>query len=193
MGLDGVEPDGFTMVSLLTACAELGALALGRRTHVYMVFDEMGERSVVSWNCLVVGLAVNGFGNEALEVFKDLERERLVPTGISFIGVLYARSHCGMVDEGFAYFKRMTEEFGIVPRIEHYGCMVDLLGRAGLFLRKSNVAFCHSTEDCEASGDMVHHLNGKPVSVDYNGGSKVIHAPRNCTEWMSKDNALNLV
>ncbi|XP_057471388.1 pentatricopeptide repeat-containing protein At4g21065-like isoform X2 [Actinidia eriantha] len=165
MGLDGVEPDGFTMVSLLTACAELGALALGRRTHVYMVkvglsenahaanalldlyakcgsireakkvFDEMGERSVVSWNCLVVGLAVNGFGNEALQVFKDLEREQLVPTGISFIGVLYACSHCGLVDEGFAYFKRMTEEFGIVPRIEHYGCMVDLLGRAGLVKR----------------------------------------------------------
>ncbi|KAF8408808.1 hypothetical protein HHK36_004877 [Tetracentron sinense] len=162
MGLEGVEPDGFTMVSLLCACAELGALALGRRAHVYMlkaglnknvhagnalidlyakcgsireahrVFDEMGLKSVVSWTSLIVGLAVNGFGKEALELFEELEKEGLVPSEITFVGVLYACSHCGMVDEGFGYFKRMREEYGIVPKIEHYGCMVDLLGRAGL-------------------------------------------------------------
>ncbi|XP_077242239.1 tetratricopeptide repeat (TPR)-like superfamily protein [Tasmannia lanceolata] len=162
MGLEGVEPDGFTMVSLLSSCAELGALALGRRVHVYLmkvglsgnlhagnalidlyakcgsireahrVFDEMGVRSVVSWTSLIVGLAVNGFGKEALQLFGVLERERLMPSEITFIGVLYACSHCGMVDEGFRYFKRMREEYGIVPKIEHYGCMVDLLGRAGL-------------------------------------------------------------
>lgn len=165
MSLEGVEPDGFTLVSLLTACAELGALALGRRAHVYMfkvglnenlhaanalldlyakcgkireankVFDEMEEKSVVSWTSLIVGLAVNGFGHEALELFKELERKGLVPSEITFVGVLYACSHCGMVDEGFAYFKRMGEEFGIVPKIEHCGCMVDLLGRAGLVKR----------------------------------------------------------
>ncbi|XP_008225544.1 PREDICTED: pentatricopeptide repeat-containing protein At4g21065-like [Prunus mume] len=162
MSLEGVQPDGFTMVSLLSACAELGTLALGRRIHVYMlkvgltgnshatnalldlyakcgsireaqkVFTTMDERSVVSWTALVVGLAVNGFGNEALELFKELRREGLVPTEITFVGVLYACSHCGMVDEGFNYFRMMKEEYGIVPRIEHYGCMIDLLGRAGL-------------------------------------------------------------
>lgn len=163
MGLEGtVEPDGFTMVSLLSACAELGALALGRRAHVYMVkaglnenlhannalldlyaksgsikeaqrvFDEMRERNVVSWSSLIVGLAVNGFGKEALEHFKEMEREGLVPSEITFVGVLYACSHCGLVNKGFKYFARMKEEYSIVPRIEHYGCMVDLLGRAGL-------------------------------------------------------------
>lgn len=55
-----------------------------------------------------------------------------MPTEITFVGVLYACSHCGMVDEGFNYFRMMKEEYGIVPRIEHYGCMIDLLGRAGL-------------------------------------------------------------
>lgn len=165
MGVEGVEPDGFTLVSLLTACAELGALALGRRAHVYMfkvglvenlhaanalldlyakcgrimeakkVFDEMEEKSVVSWTALIVGLAVNGFGHEALELFKEMERKGLMPSEITFVGVLYACSHCGMVDEAFTYFKRMREEFGIVPKIEHYGCMVDLLGRAGLVQR----------------------------------------------------------
>ncbi|CAL5183706.1 unnamed protein product [Lathyrus oleraceus] len=165
MSLEGVEPDGFTVVSLLSACAELGALELGRRVHVYLlkvgltqnmhvnnslldfyakcgsireaqqVFSEMSERNVVSWTSLIVGLAVNGFGEEALEFFKEMERQELVPGEITFVGVLYACSHCGMLDEGFNYFRRMKEEYGIMPRIEHYGCMVDLLSRAGLVKR----------------------------------------------------------
>ncbi|KAG9133754.1 hypothetical protein Leryth_018451 [Lithospermum erythrorhizon] len=165
MSLEGVKPDGFTLVSLLTASAELGALALGRRTHVYMLkvglilnlhaanalldlyakcgnireaemlFHELEEKSVVSWTALIVGLAVNGFGMQALDLFKEMERIGLVPTEITFVGVLYACSHCGMVDQGFAYFERMKNEFGIKPKVEHYGCMVDLLGRAGLVQR----------------------------------------------------------
>ncbi|XP_062189011.1 pentatricopeptide repeat-containing protein At4g21065-like [Phragmites australis] len=155
------KPDGFTMVSVLTACAEIGALTLGRRLHVYLskvglvgnshvgnalidlyakcggvedarrLFEEMGiERTIVSWTSLIVGLAVNGFGKEALELFSVMEREKLVPTEITMVGVLYACSHCGLVDDGFMYFDRM-KEYGIAPRIEHLGCMVDLLGRAG--------------------------------------------------------------
>ncbi|KAK3124440.1 hypothetical protein QOZ80_7BG0586560 [Eleusine coracana subsp. coracana] len=155
-------PDGFTMVSVLTACAEMGALALGRRVHTYLtkvglvenshvgnalidlyakcggvedarrVFEEMGtERTVVSWTSLIVGLAVNGFGKEALELFSVMEKEKLVPTEITMVGVLYACSHCGLVDDGFMYFDRMKKEYGITPKIEHLGCMVDLLGRAG--------------------------------------------------------------
>ncbi|XP_058748825.1 pentatricopeptide repeat-containing protein At4g21065 [Vicia villosa] len=165
MSLEGVEPDGFTVVSLLSACAELGALELGRRVHVYLlkvgltqnmhvnnslldfyakcgsireaqqVFSEMSERNVVSWTSLIVGLAVNGFGEEALELFKEMERQELVPGEITFVGVLYACSHCGMLDEGFNYFRRMKEDYRIMPRIEHYGCMVDLLSRAGLVKR----------------------------------------------------------
>ena len=63
---------------------------------------------------LIVGLAVNGFGKEAPELFKELEREGLVPSEITFVGVLYACSHCGMVDAGFNYLKRMKIEYGIV-------------------------------------------------------------------------------
>ncbi|KAJ8449908.1 hypothetical protein Cgig2_029270 [Carnegiea gigantea] len=161
MSLEDVEPDGFTMVSLLCACAELGALALGRRVHVYMfkvgltenlhavnalldlyakcgrireaktVFNEMKDRSVVSWTSLVVGLAVNGLGYEAIELFKEMEMKGWMPTDITLVGVLYACSHCGMVAEGFNYFNEMKVKYGIVPKIEHHGCMVDLLGRAG--------------------------------------------------------------
>ncbi|KAI3694540.1 hypothetical protein L1987_77507 [Smallanthus sonchifolius] len=162
---EGMEPDGFTLVSLLTACAELGALALAKRVHSYMfkvglaenlhaanalldlyaktgniveaqkVFKEMKENSVVSWTTLIVGLAMNGFGVEAINLFKEMEMKQLRPSEITFVGVLYACSHCGMVDEGFTYLKRMKEEFGIEPRIEHHGCIVDLLGRSGLIQR----------------------------------------------------------
>lgn len=158
-----IAPDAFTLVGLLSASAELGALALGRRAHAYLlkagfgsnshvgnalvdlyskcgrirdavgVFDEMcGGRNVVSWTSLIVGLAVNGFGKEALELFWRMEEEGLAPTEITLVGVLYSCSHCGLVDEGFRYFDRMRREYGIEPKIEHYGCMVDLLGRAGL-------------------------------------------------------------
>ncbi|KAL8226599.1 hypothetical protein R6Q57_016431 [Mikania cordata] len=159
---EGMEPDDFTLVSLLTACAELGASALSKKVHSYMfkvglaenlhaanalldlyaktgniieaqkVFSEMKENSVVSWTTLIVGLAMNGFGVEAINLFKEMERKQLTPSEITFVGVLYACSHCGMIDEGFAYLKQMKEEFGIEPRIEHHGCMVDLLGRSGL-------------------------------------------------------------
>ncbi|CAA6657882.1 unnamed protein product [Spirodela intermedia] len=157
------QPDGFTMVSLLSACAELGTLVLGRRIHVYLwkvgldrnshvgnalidlyaksgtigdarkVFDEMAHtRSAVSWTSLIVGLAVNGFGKEALGLFGDMGRAGLSPIEITFVGVMYACIHCGLVDDGFRYFDRMRMDYGIAPKIEHFGCMVDLLGRAGL-------------------------------------------------------------
>ncbi|KAM3386004.1 hypothetical protein ACQJBY_009576 [Aegilops geniculata] len=155
-------PDGFTIVSVLNACAEIGALALGRRVHVFVskvglvgnrhvgntlidlyakcggvedarkVFEEMGVgRTVVSWTSLIVGLAGNGFGKDALELFGLMEREKLIPTDITMVGVLYACSHCGLVDDGFRYFNEMKDKYGIAPKIEHLGCMVDLLGRAG--------------------------------------------------------------
>ncbi|KAG0463434.1 hypothetical protein HPP92_018928 [Vanilla planifolia] len=159
---DETTADGFTMVSLLTSCAELGALALGRRVHVHLfklgldenshvenalidlyarcgavaearrVFDEMRIKTVVSWTSLIVGLAINGFSKESLLLFEKMERDGLKPTEITLVGVLYACSHCGLVDLGFTYFNRITKHYGIVPKIEHYGCMVDLLGRAGL-------------------------------------------------------------
>ncbi|CAN6913480.1 unnamed protein product [Brassica oleracea] len=162
MGSKGIKPDGFTIVGLLSACAKIGALALGKRVHVYMIkvgltgnlhscnvlldlyarcgrveeaktlFSEMVEKNSVSWTTLIVGLAVNGFGKEAIELFKDMEsEEELLPCEITFVGILYACSHCGMVDEGFEYFRRMRDEYKIEPRIEHFGCMVDLLARAG--------------------------------------------------------------
>ncbi|CAA0829250.1 Pentatricopeptide repeat-containing protein [Striga hermonthica] len=103
----------------------------GHMAEAEAVFHGLDGKSVVSWTSLVVGLAINGFGEDAIRVFEEMERRNVIPTEITFIGVLYACSHNGLVDEGFAYLEKMIEKYGIVPRMEHYGCMVDLMGRAG--------------------------------------------------------------
>ncbi|KAA8520450.1 hypothetical protein F0562_014706 [Nyssa sinensis] len=154
------EPDDVTIVSVLPAIADLGALDLGGWVHQFVrrrkldratnvctalvdmyakcgeitkarrVFDEMAEKEIASWNALINGLAVNGCAEEALEVFLEMKRKRFKPNVITMIGVLSACNHSGLVEEGKRWFNAM-EEFGLTPRIEHYGCMVDLLGRAG--------------------------------------------------------------
>lgn len=81
---------------------------------------------------MIYGFAQNGRGIEALRIFDEMLKERVKPDYITFIGVLFACSHAGLVDEGRKYFDLMTGEYGIKAGIEHYNCMVDLLGRAGL-------------------------------------------------------------
>ncbi|XP_031258315.1 pentatricopeptide repeat-containing protein At3g26782, mitochondrial-like [Pistacia vera] len=84
------------------------------------------------WTALMKGYGMHGFGDEALKLFADMERFGINPNDITFIGLLNACSHVGLVAEGKRIFKEMVHEYGLVPKIEHYGCMVDLLGRAGL-------------------------------------------------------------
>ncbi|XP_020584711.1 pentatricopeptide repeat-containing protein At2g22410, mitochondrial-like [Phalaenopsis equestris] len=96
------------------------------------IFDEMTERDIVSWNSIIMGYAFHGNGSKAVKLFERLKRETLVPDDITFVGVLTACSHVGLVSEGRRYFLGMKAEFGIEPKPAHYACMVDLLGRVGL-------------------------------------------------------------
>ncbi|KAL6208600.1 hypothetical protein ACLB2K_019549 [Fragaria x ananassa] len=80
---------------------------------------------------MIAALAMHGYGKEAIHVFRKMEVSGVRPDGITFISVLYACSHAGLVNEGCEYFSKMREMYGIEPAIEHYGCMVDLYGRAG--------------------------------------------------------------
>ncbi|KAL4188936.1 hypothetical protein AMTRI_Chr08g162910 [Amborella trichopoda] len=162
MQLAGVKPDEVAMVSVLSACADLGALDQGRSIHVHVskngirvssilgaalidmyakcgsveeafkVFHRLSERDVNPWTTMINGLAMHGHGESCLGLFSSMERSNTKPNQITFVGVLSACSHTGLVDEGFRHFCRMSEVYGIEPCIEHYGCMVDLLGRAGL-------------------------------------------------------------
>ncbi|XP_031491565.1 pentatricopeptide repeat-containing protein At2g20540-like [Nymphaea colorata] len=162
MQLAGVGPDAVTMASVLSACAQIGALDTGKWVHAYVerkklrhdvvlstslidmyakcglidmalqVFNTMQHRNLYSWNALICGLAMHGMGHEALEFFGHMGKSCIMPNQITFVGVLCACCHVGCVEEARRQFRCMTEHFDIDPTIEHYGCMVDVLGRAGL-------------------------------------------------------------
>ncbi|KAL3840371.1 hypothetical protein ACJIZ3_024962 [Penstemon smallii] len=95
------------------------------------VFDNMTKKNEVSWTSLMTGYGMHGCGEEALQAFDGMMKAGLPADGVTFVVVLYACSHCGMVDKGISYFNNMRKDFGVTPEAEHYACMVDLLGRAG--------------------------------------------------------------
>ncbi|KAJ0979137.1 hypothetical protein J5N97_014611 [Dioscorea zingiberensis] len=158
---DGVEPDDIALLAALSACAQLGALDLGEWIHRYIeksgfykivplmnalidmyakcgniqeafnVFENMPNRSVVTWTTMIAGFALHGLGNEALGIFKRMEMQNVRPNDVTFIAILSACSHAGRADLGSWYFDNMRSCYRIEPKIEHYGCMIDLLGRAG--------------------------------------------------------------
>ncbi|KAL8506358.1 hypothetical protein ACS0TY_017294 [Phlomoides rotata] len=162
MQLKGVSPELATMMGFLPACSYLAALQHGICAHGYSmvcgftadisicnalidmyskcgkmddakcVFDKMHEKDVVSWNAMIVGYGIHGRGMEAILLFQDMQNHSYKPDQITFIALLAACSHSGLVTEGKHLFSVMSQEFHIVPKIDHYFCMVDLLGRAGL-------------------------------------------------------------
>lgn len=149
------------LVSVLSACTHLSALDLGRCTHGSLLrhisglnvvvetslidmyakcgllekglclFRTMVERNELSYSVMISGLAMHGHGRKALEVYSEMLDEGLAPDDVVYVGVLSACSHAGLVDEGLKCFDRMKFEHGIEPTVQHYGCLVDLLGRAG--------------------------------------------------------------
>ncbi|KAK9140835.1 hypothetical protein Scep_010516 [Stephania cephalantha] len=155
------EPDGFTFSSVLTACGRTGALRHGERVHHLMaekeiklnsilssalidmyskcgsiasakkVFDSVPRDNVSVWNAMITGFAIHGLVSNVLETFSQMENEAVSPDAITFVGILTACSHCGMVEQGRKFFVLMRTKYSIEPELEHYGAMVDLLGRAG--------------------------------------------------------------
>ncbi|KAL5722787.1 Pentatricopeptide repeat-containing protein [Ranunculus cassubicifolius] len=128
-----IEKEGFGLfvsVSnvLLDMYSRCGNLNMARS-----VFDSMmRKKNVVSWTSMIAAYAMHGLGEEALQVFYDMESSGTMADRITFISVLYACSHAGLLEQGVDLFHKMQNTYGIEPSIEHYGCMVDLYGRAGL-------------------------------------------------------------
>eukprot|EP01018_Ginkgo_biloba_P020609 Gb_26571 [translate_table: standard] len=161
MQLAGVTPTPVTMLSALQACTYLGALQQGKWIHDYIiqngfesdvsvgnslvtmyakcgsieiareVFDNMSKRNVITWSAMIAGYGMNGRGQDALALFNQMQQTGMKPNHITFVSVLSACSHAGLVDEGWQYFDCMSRDYSITPIVEHYACMVDLLGRAG--------------------------------------------------------------
>lgn len=164
MRRQGFEPNGITMVSVMSACGSIGDLYLALQLHkcvfqaeatektdilmsnslidmygkcgrmdlAYKVFATMEDRNVSSWTSMIVGYAMHGLVKEALDCFRCMRESAVKPNFVTFVGVLSACVHGGTVQEGRFYFDMMTNVYGITPQLQHYGCMVDLLGRAGL-------------------------------------------------------------
>ncbi|XP_058075318.1 pentatricopeptide repeat-containing protein At1g09220, mitochondrial-like isoform X2 [Magnolia sinica] len=164
MMAEGIKPTSITILSLLPAVSNLGALDIGESIHAYVekshcntsdirvsnslidmygkcgslqnafgVFDVIAERrNVVSWTSMISALASHGMAREAINQFEEMKAADIKPNQVTFLSVLNACSHGGLVDVGMKFFTSMIEEYGILPGIKHYGCMIDMLGRAGM-------------------------------------------------------------
>ncbi|XVE98845.1 hypothetical protein REPUB_Repub03eG0143600 [Reevesia pubescens] len=156
-----LRPDDFTFSSALSACAALASILYGKQIHAhlirtrlnqdvvvgnaltnmyakcgsigyaYNVFNRMSHHNLVSWNTIIAAFGNHGLGSRALEHFEQLTTIGLEPDSVTFVGLLVACNHAGMVDEGILLFNSMQETYGIAPDIEHFSCFMDLLGRAG--------------------------------------------------------------
>ncbi|KAJ4980103.1 hypothetical protein NE237_010883 [Protea cynaroides] len=157
-----VKPDEVTMVTLLSACSQLGALDVGIWVHHYIdkhkmslsvalgtalvdmyakcgniskalqVFWEIPRRNALTWTAIIGALALHGHAHDAISHFLEMIDIGLIPDEVTFLGVLSACCHAGLVDEGRRFFTEMSSRFNLSPKLKHYSCMVDLLGRAGL-------------------------------------------------------------
>ncbi|KAF6174515.1 hypothetical protein GIB67_004709 [Kingdonia uniflora] len=121
-----------TLVDMYCKC---GSLDIAKQ-----VFDRMSKRDITCWNSMILGFAMHGKFKEALDAFIRICRMKvLMPNSITFIGVLTACNRGGLVNEGRKYFESMVGKYKIEPQLEHYGCIVDLLARAGLIEEALNV------------------------------------------------------
>ena len=97
-----------------------------------LVFRQIPQRDVIAWNSVISGFSQNGYGTQALDLFEEMRVEGTEPDDVTFINLLFTCSHMGLVERGWGYFRSMYNDHGLVPKVEHYACMVDILSRAGL-------------------------------------------------------------
>lgn len=156
-----IKPMQVTISSVMPACAHLTTLHLGKQLHGYTIrrrfddnvyvasslvdmyakcgnvrmarwiFDRIESHDIVSWTAIIMGYALNGYAHDAISLFEQMETEGTKPGYVSFVAILTACSHAGLVDKAWEYFNSMTKNFGISPGLEHYAAVADLLGRAG--------------------------------------------------------------
>ncbi|KAJ8650234.1 hypothetical protein MRB53_003257 [Persea americana] len=157
----GLRPDERTLVAIISAISELGLLGLGKRVHGYVtrhkfsldgilgaalidmysksgsiyyafqVFENIPNKNVGHWTSMIVGFGIHGFAEDSLKLFLQMQCSDVKPNYVTFIGLLIACNHGGLVEEGIRHFNLMRRVYEIKPVIQHYGCLIDLLGRSG--------------------------------------------------------------
>ncbi|GAA0157521.1 hypothetical protein LIER_14773 [Lithospermum erythrorhizon] len=180
MKMAGFRPDEITFVSVLSSCSELATLGQGQQIHAEMtkvgvlsvvpvvstlismysksgcleeavkIFEERKEADIVLWSSMLAAYGFHGRGKEAIELVSKMEQEGLEANEVTFLSLLYACSHCGLKDKGLEFFDLMVKKYKLQPQIEHYTCVVDLLGRSGLL------------EDAE---DIIRSMTVKPDAI----------------------------
>ncbi|KAB2617339.1 pentatricopeptide repeat-containing protein [Pyrus ussuriensis x Pyrus communis] len=161
MEVAGVKPDVVTVLSLVSGCGLTGALELGKWIHQYAfsnglrdnivvcnalidmyakcgniisareLFNVLPVRTVVSWTTMITGCALNGEYKEALDLFSLMVEFGLKPNHMTFLAILQACTHAGLLEKGLELFHMMREVYNIYPGVDHYSCIADLLGRKG--------------------------------------------------------------
>ncbi|GER45328.1 pentatricopeptide repeat-containing protein [Striga asiatica] len=161
MERENFRPDDGACISILSASAESGLLGLGKKVYrsimknrpkcgtvvsnalvdmyckcgsldqAWRIFNQIEKKDLISWNAMIHGLAIHGHGPKALQLFNEMRIQGFEPDNVTFVAVLSACSRSGLIETGIRYFYRMESEYRISPRIEHYGCLIDLLGRGG--------------------------------------------------------------
>ncbi|KAM7483847.1 hypothetical protein LguiB_008430 [Lonicera macranthoides] len=169
MQLANLVANSVTISCILSVCAELSALSLGREIHAHVIrgsmdgnvlvgnglinmytkcgslrqghwaFQKIDGKDLFSWNTMIAGYGMHGLGENALETFDQMIKDGYKPDGVTFVTVISACSHAGLVNEGRKLFDQMRREYRIEPQVEHYACMVDLLGRAGFLQEASGI------------------------------------------------------
>ncbi|OVA14957.1 Pentatricopeptide repeat [Macleaya cordata] len=159
--MDGISLDSVALMGMISSCSKSGSMQQGRRVHGLTIktgfedytfvgsafidmysncgsldsakkfFEGMEETDVVCWNSMIAGLGMNGYGDDAVDLFLRMKGSGIEPNNSTFVCVLCACSHAGMVDKGLQIFDLMFKKWNIVPNLQHYSCIVDLLGRAG--------------------------------------------------------------
>ncbi|XP_038881287.1 pentatricopeptide repeat-containing protein At2g37320 isoform X2 [Benincasa hispida] len=163
-----LQPNEFTFATILSACTGSGALGLGRSLHcqtfkmgfdsylhvanalismyckcgalnfALYIFEAMEVKDIVSWNSMIAGYAQHGLSLQAIDLYITMRKQKQVEAdAITFLGVLSSCRHAGLVEEGKYYFNLMVE-LGVKPELDHYACVIDLLGRAGLLKEAQN-------------------------------------------------------
>ncbi|OWM64474.1 pentatricopeptide repeat-containing protein At3g02330, mitochondrial [Punica granatum] len=158
---NNAEPDSFTYATILDTCANLATISLGKQIHArilklklqedvyicstlvdmyskcgnlndsHLMFEKAPNRDFVTWNAMICGYSQHGLGEQALQVFERMQHHNVKPNHATFVSVLRACAHMGLPEKGLEYFEMMLGEYKLDPQLEHYCCMVDILGRSG--------------------------------------------------------------
>ena len=220
---------------MLSACAHLGALGQGEWIRAYInkngigindfvatalvvmyskcgnigkalnVFRSASRKDISTWNSIIVGLGMHGFGENALETFSDMLVKGFEPNEVTFIAVLSACSRAGMLNEGRHMFQLMVDDYGIQPTIEHYGCMVDLLGRVGLLeealdlvktrpLKEAHVLWESLLSACKNHGnvEMAEHVARKLLELNPQDSAGYVQLSNTYAALKRWDDVLNV-